>query len=98
MPEANPPEQHRPNDRGLRPCRHCRALLVVPSLIALTTETLATGIGDTGAAQILLSLISQIVHIALWIVIIVESIEVVRLVYRLVVRTPAHPPLPGFVR
>jgi len=27
MPEANPPEQHRPNDRGLRPCRHCRALL-----------------------------------------------------------------------
>jgi len=61
----------------------------VPSLIALTTETLAPIIGDAGAAQILISLISQIVHIALWIVIIVESIEVVRLAYRLVVRAPA---------
>jgi len=67
----------------------CCTLLVVPSLVALTTETLAAGIGDAGAAQILMSLISQIVHIALWIVIIVESIEVVRLVYRLVVRAPA---------
>ena len=65
------------------------SMLAVPSLVALTTETLAAGIGDAGAAQILMSLISQIVHIALWIVIIVESIEVVRLVYRLVVRTPA---------
>jgi len=74
------------------------SMLVGPSLIALTTETLAPIIGDAGAAQILISLISQIVHIALWIVIIVESIEVVRLVYRQVVRTPAHPPLPGFVR
>ena len=64
-------------------------MLAVPSLIALTTETLASIIGDAGAAQILMSLISQIVHIALWIVIIVESIEVVRLIYRLVVRTPA---------
>jgi hypothetical protein len=45
-----------------------------------------------------MSLISQFMHVALWIVIIVESIEVVRLVYRLVVRTPAHPPLPVFVR
>ena len=98
MPEANPPEQHRPNDQGLRPCRHCRALLVVPSLIALTSKTLASSIGDAGAAQILMSLISQIVHISLWIVIIVESIEVVRLVYRLVVRKPAHPQLPGLVR
>jgi hypothetical protein len=62
---------------------------VAPSLVALTTETLAAGIGDTGAAQILISMISQFVHFALWIVIIVESIEVVRLVYRLVARTPA---------
>jgi len=73
-------------------------MLAVPSLVALTTETLAAGIGDAGAAQILMSLISQIVHIALWIVILVESIEVVRLAYRLVVSTPAHPPLPGLVR
>jgi len=65
------------------------AMLVGPSLIALTSETLAASIGDTGAAQILMSLISQFVHVALWIVIIVESIEVVRLVYRQVVRTPA---------
>ena len=65
------------------------AMLVGPSLIALTSETLAASIGDTGAAQILMSLISQTVHIALWIVIIVESIEVVRLIYRQVVRTPA---------
>jgi hypothetical protein len=65
------------------------AMLVGPSLIAFTTETLASIIGDAGAAQILMSLISQIVQIALWIVIIVESIEVVRLVYRLIVRSPA---------
>jgi hypothetical protein len=67
------------------------SMLVGPSLIALTTETLAASIGDAGAAQILMSLISQIVHVALWIVIIVESIEVVRLFYRLVVSSPAHP-------
>ena len=60
------------------------AMLGVPSLLAITTASLTTALGDAEGARILMNLLSQIVRVALWITIIGNSIEIVRAAYRLV--------------
>jgi hypothetical protein len=60
------------------------AMLAGPSLLGITAETLTTSLGDAGAAQILITFLSQFVHLVLWLAIILGSLEVVRLLYRII--------------
>jgi hypothetical protein len=59
------------------------AMLAVPTLLAITTASLTTALGDAEGARILMTLLSQIVRVALWITIIGNGIEIIRAVYRL---------------
>jgi hypothetical protein len=59
------------------------AMLAVPSLLAVTSASLTTALGDAEGARILMNLLSQIVRVALWITIVGNSIEIIRAVYRL---------------
>ncbi|HEY5270191.1 MAG TPA: hypothetical protein VII97_07625 [Anaerolineales bacterium] len=60
------------------------AILAGPSLLAVTVETLTASLGAAGAAQILMPFLSQLVHLVLWLLIILGSLDVVRLIYRLI--------------
>jgi hypothetical protein len=60
------------------------AMLGVPSLLAVTTASLTTALGDAEAARILMTMLSQIVRIVLWVTIIGNSIEIIRAVSRLI--------------
>ena len=60
------------------------AMLGVPSLLAITSVSLTTALGDAQAARTLMTLLSQIVRVALWLTIIGNSIEIIRAAYRLV--------------
>ena len=60
------------------------AMLFGPSLISITTETITASFGYAGEAQILITLLSQFVHIVLWILVILGILDVVRLIYRLI--------------
>jgi hypothetical protein len=57
-------------------------MLSGPSLVAVTTETLTASLGDAGAAQILIKLLFQFVHLVLWLSIILGSLDVIRIIYR----------------
>ena len=59
------------------------AMLAGPSLIAVTTSTLTTAIGDADTARILMIMLTQFVRFALWITIIGNGIEIIRAAYRL---------------
>jgi hypothetical protein len=59
------------------------AMLAGPSLIAVTTSTLTTAIGDADTAHILMTMLTQFVRFALWIAIIGNGIEIIRAAYRL---------------
>jgi hypothetical protein len=63
------------------------AMLAVPSLLAVTNASLTTALGDAEGVRILMTLLSQIVRVALWIAIVGNSIEIVRAAYRLVTGT-----------
>jgi hypothetical protein len=58
------------------------AMLAGPSLIAITMSTLTTAIGDAEGARILMTMITQGVHLALWLAIIGGSIDIIRMIYR----------------
>lgn len=68
-------------------------MLAGPSLIAVTAETLTAILGDASAAQTLMPLLSQLVHLVLLLAIILGSLEVFRLIYRLIMNKE----LPFFV-
>ena len=59
------------------------SMLAVPSLLAITSTSLTTALGDAGAARTLMTLLSQIVRVALWITIVGNSIEIIRAISRL---------------
>jgi hypothetical protein len=59
-------------------------MMAGPSLLAITADTLTASLGDAGEAQILITFLSQLVHLVLWLAIIVGSLDVVRLTYRLI--------------
>jgi hypothetical protein len=59
------------------------AMLGVPSLLAVTTASLQVAMGDAQAARIFMTMLSQIVRVALWISIIGNSIEIIRAATRL---------------
>ncbi len=59
-------------------------MLGIPSLLALTTTSLTTALGDANAARILMNLLSQVVRVGLWISIIGNGIEIIQAVTRLV--------------
>jgi hypothetical protein len=59
-------------------------MLAGPSLLAITAETLTASFGDAGTAQILMTFLSQLVHLVLWLVIILGCLDVIRLTYRLI--------------
>jgi hypothetical protein len=59
------------------------AMLAVPSLLAVTTASLTTALGDAEGARILMTLLSQFVRVVLWISIIGNSIEIIRAAFRL---------------
>jgi hypothetical protein len=63
------------------------AMLAVPSLLAVTSASLTTALGDAEGARILMNLLSQIVRVALWITIVGNSVEIIRAVYRLATNT-----------
>ena len=60
------------------------AMLGGPSLLAVTTVSLTTALGDADTARILMNLLTQVVRLALWITIIGNSIEIIKSVFRLV--------------
>jgi hypothetical protein len=62
------------------------AMLVGPSIIALTPASLTTVTGDAHSAQTLMSIITQVVRIALWLGIIGGSIDLLRMIYQTVFR------------
>ena len=55
-----------------------------PSLLAVTTQSLTSAIGDAQAANTLMTMINGAVHFALWLSIIGSSIEIIRSFSRLV--------------
>jgi hypothetical protein len=58
------------------------SMLAVPSLLAVTTASLTPALGAEGA-RTLMTLLSQIVRVALWITIVGNSIEIIRTVSRI---------------
>jgi hypothetical protein len=60
------------------------AMLAGPSLIAITTSTLTSALGDAEGARILMTMITQGVRVALWLAIIGGSIDIIRMIYRTV--------------
>jgi hypothetical protein len=61
------------------------AMLAGPSLIAVTTSTLVSALGDAEGARILMTLLTQGVRVALWLAIIGGSIDVIRTVYQTII-------------
>jgi hypothetical protein len=59
------------------------AMLGVPSLLAVTTASLTTAIGNAEAANTLMIMLDGAVHFALWISIAGNAIEIIRAVSRL---------------
>ncbi|HTX92160.1 MAG TPA: hypothetical protein VMC09_13185 [Anaerolineales bacterium] len=59
------------------------AMLAGPSLIALTLAGLTKSLGDAGTAQMILNLVTQVVHGALWLAIIAGSLDVIVRLVRL---------------
>jgi hypothetical protein len=64
------------------------AMLAVPSLLAVTAPSLATALGDAEGASILMTLLSQVVRVALWLTIIGNGIEIIKAVVRLISNNP----------
>jgi len=64
------------------------AMLAGPSLVAITAESLAASIGDAGAAQILMTMLTQFVYLELWIIIILGVYDAAKHAYRLLVKRP----------
>jgi hypothetical protein len=60
------------------------AMLAVPSLLAITAQSLANALGDAEAAGILMNMLSQLVRVFLWITIIGNAVEIIKAVSRLV--------------
>jgi hypothetical protein len=54
------------------------AMLGVPSLLAVTTASLTTTLGDPEGARILMNLLTQIVKVALWVTIVGNGIEIIK--------------------
>ena len=59
-------------------------MLSGPSILAISAQSLVSSIGDATAANTLMTLINGAVHLALWLAIIGGSIEIIRLIVRLV--------------
>jgi hypothetical protein len=59
-------------------------MLGVPSLLAVTTASLTTALGDANSARILMNLLNQVVRVGLWISIIGNGIEIIQAMTRLV--------------
>jgi len=59
-------------------------MLAGPSLLAVTTGTLTTMIGSAESAQSMLPILSQLVHLVLWLAMILGVLDVVRLTYRII--------------
>lgn len=58
------------------------AMLAGPSLIALTFESLSSAMGNPEGAQVLMTLITQAVKVALWLTIIGTGIDIIRMISR----------------
>jgi hypothetical protein len=59
-------------------------MLIGPSLLGITLGTLTSVLGNAEWAQSMLSILSQLVHLVLWLAIIVGVLDVVRITYRMV--------------
>jgi hypothetical protein len=68
------------------------AMLAGPSLIAITTPTLVSALGDAEGARILMTLLTQGVHVALWLAILGGSIDVIRTIYQTITGTETPQP------
>ena len=70
------------------------AMLGVPSLLAVTTASLTSALGDANSARTLMNLLNQVVRVGLWISIIGNAIEIIRAVIRLA-KNNLFPQFPG---
>jgi hypothetical protein len=61
-------------------------MLAGPSLLVITVETLTTILGNIEWAQSMLPILSQLVHLVLWLTIILGILDIVRLTYRMIAR------------
>jgi hypothetical protein len=59
-------------------------MLYGPSLLAVAAETLTPMLGNAEWSQSMLFILSQLVHLVLWLAIILGVLDVVRLVYRMI--------------
>jgi hypothetical protein len=59
------------------------AMLGAPSLLAVTTASLTNALGNAETASILMTLLSQLVRVFLWVSIIGNAIEIIRAAFRL---------------
>jgi len=60
------------------------AMLAGPSLVAVTADILTSTLHNADTARILMTMITQGVHVALWLAIIGGCIDIIRMVYRTV--------------
>jgi hypothetical protein len=61
-----------------------------PSILAITTQSLTSTIGDAQAATTLMTMLNGAVHLALWLSIVGSSIEIIRSISRLVTNNLPH--------
>lgn len=66
-------------------------MLASPSLLAIKVETLTTILGNVDWAQSMLLILSQLVHLVLWLAILLGILDIVRLIYRMI--AGRQPPL-----
>jgi hypothetical protein len=59
------------------------AILAVPTLLAVTTPSMTTALGDPEAASLLMTLLTQIVKIALWLSILGNVVEIIKAIVQL---------------
>jgi hypothetical protein len=71
------------------------AMLAGPSIIALTPEALSASIGDTEAAGVSFTLLTLSVRVALWLTIILEGVDIVKTIYRLIAKRELPLVVPG---
>jgi hypothetical protein len=64
------------------------AMLGVPSLLAVTTASLTSVLGNAETASILMNLLGQLVRVFLWVSIIGNTIEIIRAAFRLAKTNP----------
>jgi hypothetical protein len=64
------------------------AMLGVPSLLAVTTASLTSVLGNAETASILMNLLGQLVRVFLWVSIIGNTIEIIRAAFRLATTNP----------